>query len=459
MILDKDIVAFEGAAPGDSDEDGQFLLDLDGYGGPIDVLLTLARDQKVDLTKISILALAEQYLAFIERARKLRLELAADYLVMASWLAYLKSRLLLPQPDSDEEPSAAEMADALAFQLRRLESMQQFGARLMAQPQLGRDIHKRGAPEPIIVDRRNMFTLGLFELLSTYGQHLGRHDKALYTIEPFMLHSVETAIERLSQMIGRLPGWTLLSQFLPSYDPGQVGGGEQRRLVGRSAVAATFGATLELAKRGVVAIRQDGNFQPIYIRLIEALIFASAEPVPEKILLQHCVEGVSLRAVLNRLQTDYAGRGVNLVERDGAWAFRTAADLAGQLKIEKTQIRKLSRATVETLAIIAYHQPVSRAEIETIRGVAVARGTLDILIEADWIKPGKRRDTPGRPGTWVTTQGFLDHFALTGLTDLPGVEELKIAGLLDKRPSIQALTEPDIPDDEAETDELTGSLF
>jgi segregation and condensation protein A len=266
MITQTEIAAFEDPAGIDIDDDGQLLLDLDGYGGPIDVLLSLARDQKVDLTKISILALAEQYLAFIERARKLKLELAADYLVMASWLAYLKSRLLLPQPDSEDEPSAAEMADALAFQIRRLESMRQAGARLQSQPQVDRDVFKRGAPEPIQIDRKSVFNLGLFDLLAAYGQHLSRQDQKLYTIEPFMLHSVETALERLSQMIGRLPGWTLLSQFLPSYDPDRVAGGEQRRLIGRSAVAATFGATLELAKRGVVNIRQDGNFQPIYIR-------------------------------------------------------------------------------------------------------------------------------------------------------------------------------------------------
>jgi segregation and condensation protein B len=148
-----------------------------------------------------------------------------------------------------------------------------------------------------------------------------------------------------------------------------------------------------------------------------------------------------------------------LVERDGAWAFRTAADLADQLRVERASVRKLSRAAVETLAVIAYHQPVSRAEIETIRGVATARGTLDVLIEATWIKPGPRRETPGRPGTWITTDTFLDHFGLTGLTDLPGIEELKIAGLLDKRPAIQTLTEPEPDDDDAEGDELTGSLF
>jgi segregation and condensation protein B len=195
------------------------------------------------------------------------------------------------------------------------------------------------------------------------------------------------------------------------------------------------------------------------IRLIEALLFASAEPLSEKALARHFGEGTDIAALLTRLQKDYAGRGVNLVERDGAWAFRTAADLGERLRIERSQIRKLSRAAVETLAVIAYHQPVSRAEIETIRGVATARGTLDVLIEADWIKPGRRRETPGRPGTWVTTEGFLDHFGLGGLSDLPGVDELKATGLLDKRPAIQTLTGLDETDDEPDTDDQTGSLF
>jgi len=197
------------------------------------------------------------------------------------------------------------------------------------------------------------------------------------------------------------------------------------------------------------------------IRLIEALLFASAEPLSEKALASHFGEGTDVAALLKRLQGDYAGRGVNLLERDGVWAFRTAADLADRMRIERTQLRKLSRAAIETMAVIAYHQPVSRAEIETIRGVATARGTLDVLIEAGWIKPGRRRDTPGRPGTWVTTEGFLDHFSLESLRDLPGVDELKATGLLDKRPAIQTLTQSDEPDDEPddETDDQTGSLF
>jgi segregation and condensation protein B len=196
------------------------------------------------------------------------------------------------------------------------------------------------------------------------------------------------------------------------------------------------------------------------IRLVEALLFASAEPLSQNALARHFGEGTDVAALLKRLQGDYAGRGVNLVERDGAWALRTAADLSDRLRIERTQLRKLSRAAIETMAVIAYHQPVSRAEIETIRGVATARGTLDVLIEAGWIKPGRRRETPGRPGTWVTTEGFLDHFGLDSLRDLPGVDELKATGLLDKRPAIQTLTQSDEPEEEPDdTDGQTGSLF
>ena len=161
--------SFEADAPQDVVSDAQFVLDLDGYEGPIDVLLNLARDQKVDLTRISILDLADQYLAFVSRARRLRLELAADYLVMAAWLAYLKSRLLLPEPEGEAEPTGAELAAALAFQLQRLEAMQKAGKALLERAQLGRDVFARGAPEGVTVDTRSFYNLSRYELLKAYG--------------------------------------------------------------------------------------------------------------------------------------------------------------------------------------------------------------------------------------------------------------------------------------------------
>jgi segregation and condensation protein A len=247
-------------APAPLVTDSQLLVDLDGFEGPIDVLLTLARDQKVDLTKISILQLADQYLAFVARARSVRLELAADYLVMAAWLAYLKSRLLLPEPETeDEQPTGQEMAAALAFQLRRLEAMQDAGARLMARSLLGRDVFARGAPEPVEVITHATFETKLYDLLAAYGairNRTGGH-QSLQIAAP-ELYSVEVALERLREQLGRMPDWMSLSAFLPA--------GMKDSLVMRSAIAATFVATLELVREGKLMLRQSGPYAQIFVR-------------------------------------------------------------------------------------------------------------------------------------------------------------------------------------------------
>lgn len=175
------------------------------------------------------------------------------------------------------------------------------------------------------------------------------------------------------------------------------------------------------------------------LRLIEAVLFSSAEPVSREQMQRVLPEDSDLDELLEELKGLYANRGVNLVEIGNRWAFRTATDLASQLKIEKQVERKLSRAAIETLAIIAYHQPVTRGEIEEIRGVALSKGTLDTLLEAGWVKPRGRRRTPGRPVTWGTSDSFLDHFGLDSLEALPGMSDLKAAGLLDKRPASTVL--------------------
>ena len=177
-----------------------------------------------------------------------------------------------------------------------------------------------------------------------------------------------------------------------------------------------------------------------HLRLLEALLFASENPIPEKVIADRLPEGVDIQTLLRKLTAMYKNRGVNLVKAGKNWAFRTAPDIRVQLVVEKEITRKLSRAAVETLAIVAYHQPITRAEIEEIRGVSVSRGTLDVLLEAAWIRPRGRRRTPGRPVTWGTTESFLDHFGLEGLDDLPGLDDLKASGLMDKRPAIQTLT-------------------
>ena len=176
-----------------------------------------------------------------------------------------------------------------------------------------------------------------------------------------------------------------------------------------------------------------------HIRLIEALLFASTEPLSTAQLHERLPDMADVGGCLMELQRHYEGRGVNLVNLDGLWAFRTAKDLGEHLQLERHVERKLSRAAMETLAIIAYHQPVTRAEIENIRGVATHRGTLDALIEAGWVKPGRRRNTPGRPLTWVSTPAFLDQFSLESIMDLPGLDDLKASGLLDRRPAIEAI--------------------
>ena len=247
----------EGCGEGPSGPE-QLVLELDGYEGPIDLLLALAREQKVDLGKISILALADQYLAFIARQRSLNLEIAADYLVMAAWLAYLKSRLLLPQPAPEEEPSAAVLAAELEHRLRLLEAMQIAGSRLMARPRIGQDIFLRGEPEGVGVIPVPVYELTLHELLQAYGAARRRTESTPLTIEPAEFHSMDEALNRLAHFIGRVPNWREIASFLPRELRGE--------LFRRSALAATFCAVLELARRGRLQLRQENAFGPIYLR-------------------------------------------------------------------------------------------------------------------------------------------------------------------------------------------------
>ncbi len=178
--------------------------------------------------------------------------------------------------------------------------------------------------------------------------------------------------------------------------------------------------------------------------ILEAMLFASAEPLEIRILHDRMPDGADVGALLLGLKEEYSDRGIRLVEAERHWAFRTAPELAVHLQVQKNVHKKLSRAAMESLAIIAYHQPVTRTEIENVRGVATHRGTLDLLIEMGWVKPGRRRETPGRPLTWVTTPEFLDQFSLESIMDLPGLDDLRASGLLDRRPAIDALPDPDL---------------
>ena len=194
-------------------------------------------------------------------------------------------------------------------------------------------------------------------------------------------------------------------------------------------------------------------------RMVEAILFASSEPLTRPQIEDRLPHGSDAAAAIESVRKRYEGRGVNLARIGPAWAFRTAPDLGFLMRREAQETRKLSRAAIETLAIIAYHQPATRAEIEEIRGVSVSRGTLDLLLELDWIKLGRRRETPGRPVTFVTTAAFLDHFGLESARDLPGLKELRAAGLLDSRPAGETLllSDPEDEEPEDETDDMFES--
>lgn len=235
------------------------IVDVDGFEGPLDLLLTLSRTQKVDLRKISVLQLARQYLAFVERAKALRIELAADYLVMAAWLAFLKSRLLLPPDPAEEGPTGEELAAHLAFQLERLQAMREAAAKLMARDQRGRDFFVRGIPENVARVRKITYTATLLDLMQAYARTRTKDEFRPYVMEREKIFTMEMALERMRGLIGFAGEWTDLLSYLPD-------GWELDPAKRRSATASTFAASLELVKEGKLRIRQSETFAPIHIR-------------------------------------------------------------------------------------------------------------------------------------------------------------------------------------------------
>ncbi len=256
----------DGVAERASDEPA-LIVDLEGFEGPLDLLLTLARQQKVDLAKMSILALANQYLTFIAEARRLRLELAADYLVMAAWLAYLKSRLLLPEGSEPEGMSAADMANALALRLKRLEAIRDAAGRLFDRPQLGREVFGRGDPEPIEEVKRPAWSATLYDLLSAYAAPRQKHALARVRFAKRTVWSLAEARAALERMVGISQDWSRLDDFLLDYlvDPG----------LRATIFASSLAATLELVREGLVEVHQPTAFAPIYLRKRAGPAFAS----------------------------------------------------------------------------------------------------------------------------------------------------------------------------------------
>ena len=234
------------------------VIDVAGFEGPLDLLLHLARNQKVDLARISILALAEQYLVFVDTARKLRLEIAADYLVMAAWLAYLKSKLLIPKQPGDEGESGEELAAVLQFRLKRLEAMRDAAARLVNRNRLGRDVMARGMPEVVVLEKQTRYSASLYDLLTAYAIQRQRQAVTNVRIARRTVWSLQDARELLTRLVGRMKDWTALDRFLVEY----LARPEERA----TAIASSFAASLELVREGALEIRQHEAFAPIYLR-------------------------------------------------------------------------------------------------------------------------------------------------------------------------------------------------
>ncbi len=239
------------------------VVDVDGFEGPLDLLLNMARTQKVDLRRISILQLARQYLSFVEKAKALRIELAADYLVMAAWLAFLKSRLLLPPDPTEEGPSGEDLAAHLAFQLERLQAMRDAAARLMARDQLGRDFFARGFPEKMEQVRRVKYTATLLDLMQAYARIRTRDEFRPFVMDRENVFTMEQALDHMRGMIGFAGQWTDIQSYLPE-------GWAEDPVRWRSATAATFAASLELVKEGKAELKQSGTFEPILLRRKES---------------------------------------------------------------------------------------------------------------------------------------------------------------------------------------------
>ncbi|WP_024847778.1 MULTISPECIES: ScpA family protein [unclassified Aminobacter] len=249
------------------------VVDVDGFEGPLDLLLALARTQKVDLSRISVLALVEQYIAFIEQARRMRLELAADYLVMAAWLAYLKSKLLIPKLPGDQGESGEEMAAVLQFRLKRLEAMRDAAARLVNRNRLGRDVFARGMPETVIVEKHNEYTATLYDLLTAYAAQRQRQAVSTVQIAKRGVWSLKQAREVLTRLVGDVQDWTALDHFLIRW----MTTPEQRV----TAIASSFAASLEMVREGLLEVRQDSAFAPIYMRGRQTETRRNREPADE----------------------------------------------------------------------------------------------------------------------------------------------------------------------------------
>ena len=412
---------------------GKLNLNISGFEGPLDLLLELSKNQKVDITKLSILELADQYLDFIKLNIN-RLNLSADYLVMASFLALLKSRLLLPKDETEELESLEE---DITKRLLHYNAIKIASEKIQCLYQEGKDFFTRKQKNnDFFVSNKIVINASLHDLLKTYLSIEKTRKKLNLHIQKDQLFSAEDAKLWLKYFLVNLNDqWSELFDFLPN--------SLRNYKLKKSAIASILMAALIYAQKGQLQIIQDNEQRKILIKakkkmdnlvakkFVEALIFSSLEPLTlsyiKKVISNY--GDFDVNKIIREIEFDYKDRGINLFSSENKWFFRTSPLLNNYLKIETEKKRKLSKSTMETLAIISYHQPVTRAEIEKIRGKPVFKGTIDILLDLKWIKPNGRRETPGRPMTWGTDDEFLKHFGLRNLNDLPKVEELESIGL------------------------------
>ena len=413
-------------------------VDIPNFSGPLEVLLDLAKSQKVDLTEISITKLADQFLFFIKETKNLNLETASEYLLMATWLAYLKSKLLLPE-DDDDDFKALEVAEKLKLQLKKLELIRLLSDQMLQRKRIGVNIFYRGMKGGIRSINTPLYDINLYELLKTYSNL--KMQKAFQTINipKLPVLTTEEGIKHIKLNLDQLNDWKKIEKLIPEYY-------FKNKKMKRTGFAGIFAACLELTKEGSVNLMQKKintikkkknnivkfprNISKIE-RQVEAILFAASEPLDIETIEKRIQSSANIQKILDNIKSDYDPRGINLVCIKGKWSFRTAADLSKLMSLQKSTQKKLSRATIETLSIIVYHQPVTRSEIEEIRGVAFATNTLEILLELDWARPAGRKDVPGKPIQYATTENFLNHFNIQKLSDLPTVDELSSAGLID----------------------------
>ena len=370
----------------ESDNTKTISIDIPNYNGPLEVLLELAKTQKVDLAEISITKLADQFLLYIKENEDLDLETASEFLLMATWLAYLKSKLLLPE-DEDDDFKALEVAEKLKLQLKKLELIRILSDQMLQKKRLGVHIFTRGMKGGIRSINTPVYDVSLYELLKTYSSLQMQKNFQNITIPKLPVFTTEEGIKQIRNNLNKIKDWKNISELIPKF--------YFKNHMKKTGMAGIFSASLELTKEGITEVSQKKLFDKLMIkklnmprkkknnvitfpsppskleRQVEAILFAASEPLDLETIEKRVQTNTNIKKILENITVLYKNRGINLICIKKKWSFRTADDLSKLMALQKSTQKKLSKATIETLAIIVYHQPVTRSEIEEIRGVSI----------------------------------------------------------------------------------------